>query len=439
MAYIKKDGDSFRIQISNGYDVNGKKIRETISYTPDSALTPKQQQKALEKFVFEFEDRVKNGKFMKGEKIDFKEFTENWLKEYAKINITPTTYNVYVHNLNTKIFPAIGHLKLSKIQPMHLQSFYNNLLEDGVRQDKKTGGYSPATIKKIHVIISSIMNTAMKWQIIDSNPCNRVTIPKQKKTISDIKNFTIEQTILFLNALNQSYVSTYKSHDRIDDTGTRYHVDEYIEIREIPLQFKVFFNIAVYGGLRRGEIIALTWNDIDFKTNTLSVNKSTCLVGNEMITKEPKTKSSERIIAMPESVMLMLKQYKKEQKELKVKLGDQWKGEDGENWQDKNFLFIQWNGKQMSLSTPYHTFKDIIEKYNATVEQESLKLPNISLHGLRHTSATLLISQNVDVKTVSARLGHAQTSTTMNIYAHSLKKSDETAANTLDNLLSKQA
>ena len=79
----------------------------------------------------------------------------------------------------------------------------------------------------------------------------------------------------------------------------------------------------------------------------------------------------------------------------------------------------------MNLSTPYHTFKGIINKYNATVEDETKKLPNIPLHGLRHTSATLLISENVDVRTVSARLGHAQTSTTMNIYAHSLKKSDE--------------
>ncbi|CVI73289.1 site-specific tyrosine recombinase XerS [Clostridiales bacterium CHKCI001] len=93
----------------------------------------------------------------------------------------------------------------------------------------------------------------------------------------------------------------------------------------------------------------------------------------------------------------------------------------------------------MYPSTPYAAFKKLIKRYNNTVTDETLKLPNIPLHGLRHTSATLLISQNVDVKTVSGRLGHSQTSTTMDIYAHSLKKMDEVAAETLNNLLSKQA
>ncbi|CVI65682.1 site-specific tyrosine recombinase XerC [Clostridiales bacterium CHKCI001] len=92
----------------------------------------------------------------------------------------------------------------------------------------------------------------------------------------------------------------------------------------------------------------------------------------------------------------------------------------------------------MDLNTPYHTFKKIIKNYNKTVT-ESKKLPDIPLHGLRHTSATLLISQNIDVRTISSRLGHAQTSTTMNIYAHSLKKMDEVAADTLENLFIKQA
>ena len=92
----------------------------------------------------------------------------------------------------------------------------------------------------------------------------------------------------------------------------------------------------------------------------------------------------------------------------------------------------------MNLSTPYHAFKKIIKNYNDSVKDESKKLPDIPLHGLRHTSATLLISQNIDVKTVSNRLGHAQTSTTMNIYAHSLKKMDEKAADTLEQLIQRR-
>lgn len=431
MAYIKKDGNSYRIQVSNGYDINGKKIRETITFTPDPSLTQKQQQKALDKFVFEFEEKVKNGNFLNGEKITLNDFIERWLKDYAPLQIEASTLSGYILQINQKILPALGHLKLSKIQPMHLQSFYNNLLEDGIRKDGKPGGYSPATIKKCHAILSSIMKTAVQWQVIESNPCDRVSPPKQKKINEGVKHFTLEQAETFLNALEMNYSTTYKAHDRKDDTGKIYHIDDYKETRSIPLQFKVFFSIALFGGLRRGELIALTWDDINFDNNTISITKSTAYVGNNMVTKSPKNKTSIRVVNIPVSVIDILRKLRKEQKELKINLGDQWQGD--------NYIFIQWNGKQMNLSTPYHTFIDIIEKYNNSVENESEKLPVIPLHGLRHTSATLLIAENIDVRTVSARLGHAQTSTTMNIYAHSLKKMDEKAAETLDNLFKKKA
>lgn len=305
--------------------------------------------------------------------------------------------------------------------------------------DKKEGGYSPATIKKCHVIISSILHTAVEWQIIESNPCDRISPPKQSKSIDDIKYFTLEQAEIFLKALDMEYTTKYKAHDRINDTGAKYHVPEYSETRGIPFQFKVMYCIALFAGLRKGELVALTWKDLDFKTNTISINKSTATVKGQVIEKTPKNKSSVREITIPEFITDMPKKYKVEQMELKVSLGDQWQGCEGKDWQDSNNIFIQWNGKQMNISTPYQTFKDIIHKYNATVEDSSLKLPNIPLHGLRHTSATLLISDNIDVRTVTARLGHAQTSTTMNIYAHSLKKSDEKAASSLNNLLIKKA
>lgn len=228
------------------------------------------------------------------------------------------------------------------------------------------------------------------------------------------------------------YSSTYKAHTRIDDTGKPYQVAEYQERHTLPTQHKIFFYIALFGGLRKGEIIALQWNDINFSTHSITVNKSTARVRHEQITKTPKTKTSNREITLPAFVMELLKSYKLEQNKYRLSIGSQWIGE--------NFLFIQWNGKQMDLSTPYHTFKKIIKNYNKTVtEESSKKLPDIPLHGLRHTSATLLISQNIDVRTVSSRLGHAQTSTTMNIYAHSLKKMDEVAADTLENLFIKQA
>ena len=318
-------------------------------------MTSKQQQKALEKFVYEFEEKVKGGKYLSGEKMSLKDFYEYWLKEYADKQLEKTTLASYIAEIEQKIIPALGHLKIAKIKPTHLQSFYNNLLEDGVRKDGKPGGYSPVTIKKDHAILSSMITQAVQWQLIEFNPCDRVSSPKEIKNIAeDVKHYTLEQSETFLNALEMEYMTKYKAHDRIDDTGKKYHVPEYTETRTIPLQFKIFFNLALFGGLRRGELIALTWSDIDFEHNSININKSAGYVGREIITKAPKNTSLIRVITVPSHIMNMLKEYKTKQKELKVSLGDQWQGCEGKNWQENNNIFIQWNGKQMNLSTIIH-------------------------------------------------------------------------------------
>lgn len=230
----------------------------------------------------------------------------------------------------------------------------------------------------------------------------------------------------FLNALNETYTTDYKSHTRVVNNNC-YNVSAYKESRAIPTQFKVHFNLAIYGGLRLGELLALTWEDIDFKNNTININKSTACVAGKQIIKSTKNKSSERVISIYQPVMQLLKFYKLEQNKYRLMLGNKWEGD--------GHLFIQWNGRLMNQSTPYHTFKDIIKKYNASVKNEVDKLPSIRFHDLRHTSATLLIAADTDIKTISARLGHAQTSTTLNIYAHSYKKLDEVAADTIGNML----
>ena len=110
--------------------------------------------------------------------------------------------------IEQKIIPALGHLKIAKIKPIHLQSFYNNLLEDGVRKDGKPGGYSPVTIKKDHAILSSMLTQAVQWQLIESNPCDRVSPPKEIKIIAeDVKHYTLEQSGTFLNALEMEYIN----------------------------------------------------------------------------------------------------------------------------------------------------------------------------------------------------------------------------------------
>lgn len=122
--------------------------------------------------------------------------------------------------------------------------------------------------------------------------------------------FTPEQAITFLNALNYTYTTTYKGHTRIDDTGKSYTVGDYTESRPISTQIKVLMNIAIYGGLRRGEILGLTWDDVNFDKNTVDINKSVGIVNNKTIIKAPKNKSSNREISLPSSVMQLLNFWK---------------------------------------------------------------------------------------------------------------------------------
>lgn len=401
MASIRKRGNSYQITVSNGRRIDGSQIVETATFTPDPKRTEKQNQKALEKFVFEFEEKVKSGKFLDGEKITFQAFSDTWLSDYALQHLEPTTIDIYKKLLRVHIIPAIGNLKLARIQPSHLNRLYNVMLQE--RKDGKLGGYSPTTIKRVHALISSILNTAVKWNVVLENPCERVSPPKQTRDADSIQFFTLEQTGVFLAA-----------------------VDAALAAGRIRTQHKIFFHLALFCGLRRGELVALTWSDFDFNRCTVSITKSTGLVDGKPFTKAPKNKTSVRTVSVPESVMLLVRNYQREQYRLRLSLGSYWKG--------SNYVFIQADGKQMYPSTPYSVFKDVIHVHNQ-MASDAEQLPDIPLHGLRHTSATLLISQNVDIRTVSGRLGHAQTSTTMNIYSHQLQSMDEKAAGTLETLL----
>lgn len=397
MASIRKRGKSYQVTVSNGRDIHDRQILETATWTPDPNKTEKQNRKALERFAMDFEDKVKNGKYLDGEKMTFQDFTERWMAEYAKIQLEPTTTEVYRLLLNTHIIPEIGHLKLAKIQPSHLNKLYCEMLKQ--RKDEKPGGYSPTTIKLVHAVTSSIMTTAVQWNIITENPCKRIKPPKQKSRKTAF--FTPEQAAVFLEEL-----------DRETREG------------EILLQHNIFFQLALFCGLRRGETVALKWPDIDFDAGTVSITKSTAIVEGKKYQKTPKNRTAERVICVPSHVLAMLRRYRLEYNTYRMQTGSQWTG--------CGHIFIQWNGAQMHPSTPDSTMRKVIDRYNSSHNE---KLPHVTPHGLRHTSATLLISQNIDIRTVSNRLGHAQTSTTMNIYAHALQKKDEQAAETLENLL----
>ena len=179
MASIKKiegkNGVSYKITVSCGYDVKGKKLIETATFKPDAGLTPKKMEKAAQDFAHEFESRVKSGAAMDGRKVTLQVFADRWIEEYAKPKLQPGTVKKYREELEDKILPAIGHYKLSEIKPHTVNAFFLSLTKDGARKDGKAGGYSKGSITKTRNVLSSILRTATEWEIIDRNPCDKVS------------------------------------------------------------------------------------------------------------------------------------------------------------------------------------------------------------------------------------------------------------------------
>lgn len=249
MASIEERNGSYRIIVSCGRDIYGKKLRETATFTPDPGLTPKKRQKAVEEFARQFEAQVQNGMAMDGRKITLKEFTDRWFQEYAPQKLQPGTIEKYQDEMN-KVLPTLGHLKLTELRPHNVNSFFVAMTKDGARQDGKPGGYARASINKTRNVLSSILRTATEWEIIEKNPCDKVRL-QVEPTADKLKFFTPEQAATFLDYIEKPYTIQTQGHKRIDDTGKEYTVGSYESTKEVPEQIRVLFILAIYAGFRQ--------------------------------------------------------------------------------------------------------------------------------------------------------------------------------------------
>ena len=182
---------------------------------------------------------------------------------------------------------------------------------------------------------------------------------------------------------------------------------------------QTMIKMFLYSGLRRGEMCGLEWGDIDFENHLITVRRSSQYVaGKGIFTKETKTETSDRTIKLPSPAFQVLKEHKVWQAQERLKMGDKWVASDR--------IFTQCDGKPIHPDSITGWFREFIAKTD---------LPQITIHSLRHTNITLLIAAGVPLRTVSYRAGHAQTSTTSNIYSHMIRTSDELAADALDDIL----
>lgn len=438
MASIKerpqKDGTiSYLITVSLGRDkTTNKQIIQTATYIPKETA-PTKIVKEVNAFAAEFERKAKNGELVSGDKVTVNEFVKIWEKNWLPAK-TPSVRENYMDILRLHFLPVIGHMKITAVRATHI---------DQIIQAGKDAGKAPATIRDRFTVINSVFKYAYKKKYINENPCQRCDErpPVKMRTGKDLRFFNEDQARRFLrDALTMEYEIKFGQRGRKSKrTGKGYTVKEYTVKRTVPLQWRLYYTMAIYGMFRRGEMCALTWNDIDEKKRTISIDKAAAMTKQEQYIKGPKTEAGIREVFMPEEVFTLLREWKKEQTALCMKLGTAWKGhrnglkEDGtEDSFDENNVFIQPNnGLPVHLSTPGHKFHEIIEMYNATRKKESDKLPDIRLHDLRHTGATLLLGNNADIETVSHRLGHSKASVTLDIYGHALPENDKQAADTL--------
>ncbi len=379
MGGIEKRGkDKYRLTVSSGFKSDGtrKYIRKTVQ-----AKSEREARKKLALFVAE----VESNNITADSNMKFRNFVDIWDKNYAETNLEVKTYVRYKDLLRINILPAIGDMKLTDIKPVTLLDLYKSLSKDGARKDGKPGGYSAKTIQHIHRLISSVYNKAIEWQIIGINPALHIKPPKVVK--KEVEFYSVEEVRILIEALEKEHIRP-----------------------------KTMTMLAVYTGMRRSEILALKWEDIDFEKKVIYVNKAAIYAsGYGRVNKDTKTVRTNRIIAMSETMCELLKKYKEWQDEIRNFLLNKWEGSD--------FVFTNDFGGTLHPDSISVWFRRFIKRNN---------LKYITFHGLRHTAATLLLNSGTDVETVSRILGHSSSNVTSQIYLHSANAVRAEAMDRLD-------
>ena len=338
-SYTKR-ANSYRLR----FTYKGKTHSKTIKLSKGQKI-----ERELDKFV----EEIKNGNNISSN-INFITFAQKWLDDYAKPNLRERTVQGYKDYLNLRLIPYFGNMNLSDIQLYDIQKFVNSL----------SSTLSSETIRKYKNCLSCIFNYAVRWNFLKFNPCNGVIIPK---------------------GLDTSIKPVFLTKDEVEQL--------LIYLTKEDLKHQIIVRLALQCGLRRSEILGLTWNAIDFKNNTISIYQATTTIrGVGTVISDTKNQSSIRTIYVKDEIIELLKKLPKE----------------------TELIF-----KGISNNAVSKWFKRFIEKNH---------LKHMRFHDLRHTHATLLIANGIDMKTVSSRLGHSNISTTMNIYTHVLSENDKKAS-----------
>jgi integrase len=416
-------------------------------------MTSRQIEKAVKHQAEVFEEQCKNGQVISNN-TKFADFAQLWLND-RKNDLRPKTYERYA-NMLPRINQAIGHIKLSKLQPPHLREFYNNLAEGGIRQDGRykcrvdidkylqDNGLTTAYLSRLSGVpnttiisirhgkfvrvtnaekLSKALNMPLDeaFEAVDKDkPLSSVTILKHHRLISSILSTAVEWGVLFSNPCERTKPPKAVQSDPkyLDEMQAA----ELLKLLDtVDITHKTIIRLLLFTGMRRGELLGLKWSDVDFGNFTLQIERTLQYTPDRgLFEDETKNRNSMRTIKLSQSAVADLRFYKKWQLEQHFLMGDRWAGAE--------YIFTTDEGKAILPDSLSSWFSKFMKSHSDT-------LPYITLHSLRHTNATLQIASGVPITTVAKRLGHTTPTTTGNVYSHFIKSADEAAAETLENIL----
>lgn len=384
MASIEKRGvNSYRLVVSGGFDHLGKRIKhyKTLKRDPsEGKYTKKELELELAKFMAE----VNSGEYIEPEKTVFLKFVDEWNQRYAQEEYSPKTLLEYNRHIRTHIIPVFGHKQLKDIKTKHIVDFVDDLKKPGGRKDGKGDKLSSSTVLYIYKVLKSIIDRAFEWRMISVNPMEGVKQP----TVERVKR---------------------KFYDESE-------ASEVIKaLYNEPIVWRLYFLGCILGGFRRGELLAIQWPDLDFENCTINVDKS--LTMDRYTVGDPKNESSIGEVDMPEWYMLELKEYHRQWRMDKMRVGDAWEGGDNQ------FVFHSGFGMPYHPATPSHAWPKFLKRNGFRM---------LRLHDLRHTSGSLLFEAGEEMKSIQERLRHSRQQTTADIYVHVTKKKKKQTAKAFD-------